>query len=239
MNQPTNQQLSSKVNSQTLDVIYNNFVKITDWILKGDKSQYPIPEGAFLNTMVASANNAQELASAVRDAVSLVSSLQSRLNAAEQKNTILENKIDALSTKLARLEEAAVDKQEGAAIVQEQPLVTVPIEETEVVSVQVTTPEATALSATDMTLVDLGSPVELNVGQPAEAPAQEVVVASTQQAEAPVVQPEQPVVQSDTVQMQADPVMVSAKAVDAGDLDPNAHKALHAETVNLLAKLKS
>lgn len=30
-----NPQFSSKVNAQTLDLMYNNFTKIVDWVLKG------------------------------------------------------------------------------------------------------------------------------------------------------------------------------------------------------------
>lgn len=38
-----NPQLSSKVNAQTLDLMYNNFTKIVDWVLKGEQSQFPLP----------------------------------------------------------------------------------------------------------------------------------------------------------------------------------------------------
>lgn len=38
-----NPQLSSKVSAQTLDLMYNNFTKIVDWVLKGEQSQFPLP----------------------------------------------------------------------------------------------------------------------------------------------------------------------------------------------------
>lgn len=241
MSEFINQQLSAKVNSQTLDTIYNNFVKITDWILKGDKSQYKVPDGAFLNTIIASANNAQELANAVKDIANLISSLQSRVNAAEQKNVILESKLGALITKVERLE--AVDKEaEVIPVVQAQPQVAVPIADTEVTMVQVTTASTSPLGETDMTLADLGSPIVVGndtMQVAVEQPVDNTSVVSKQQVQPSVVQTAQTVVQSTPVVDQADPVMVSAKAVDAGDIDPNAHKNLHAEVLGLLGKLQS
>ena len=38
-----NTQLSSKVNSDTLDLMYNNFTKIVDWLIRGKQSQFPMP----------------------------------------------------------------------------------------------------------------------------------------------------------------------------------------------------
>lgn len=43
MTNEQNPQLSSKVNAQTLDLMYNNFTKIVDWVLKGEQSQFPLP----------------------------------------------------------------------------------------------------------------------------------------------------------------------------------------------------
>lgn len=42
-NQVPNTQLSSKVNSDTLDLMYNNFTKIVDWVIRGKASQFPMP----------------------------------------------------------------------------------------------------------------------------------------------------------------------------------------------------
>ena len=42
-NQVPNTQLSSKVNSDTLDLMYNNFTKIVDWVVRGKDSQFPMP----------------------------------------------------------------------------------------------------------------------------------------------------------------------------------------------------
>ena len=42
-NQVPNTQLSSKVNSDTLDLMYNNFTKIVDWLIRGKQSQFPMP----------------------------------------------------------------------------------------------------------------------------------------------------------------------------------------------------
>ena len=42
-NQVPNTQLSSKVNSDILDLMYNNFLKIVDWLIRGKASQFPMP----------------------------------------------------------------------------------------------------------------------------------------------------------------------------------------------------
>lgn len=40
-----NDKITNIVTAKILDTMYNNFIKLTDWVVKGKQSQYPMPAG--------------------------------------------------------------------------------------------------------------------------------------------------------------------------------------------------
>lgn len=92
--QPT--QLSEKVTPTLLDRMYNNFVKITDWVVKGKESKYPLPKALawLFDTTESNANEVAELKQ-------LVTTLQSNLIEKEQRITTLDGTLQNVNTTLA------------------------------------------------------------------------------------------------------------------------------------------
>lgn len=80
-----NTQLSSQVNSQTLDTMYNNFVKMTDWLINGKKSQFPMPQtygNLFAGAELAHthAELIAQLTNTINEQNKVISGLQQRLS---------------------------------------------------------------------------------------------------------------------------------------------------------------
>lgn len=90
------QNLSPKVTPTLLDRMYNNFVKITDWVVKGKDSKYPMPKALawLFDTTETNANEVAELKQ-------LVTTLQSNLIEKEQRLTALDGALQNVNTTLA------------------------------------------------------------------------------------------------------------------------------------------
>lgn len=95
-------QLSSKVNSDTLDLMYNNFTKIVDWIIKGKASQFPMPE--TLANAVAALDAAIHRAAQAND---IAAQAIARAEAAEKHADALRADVAALLARVEALETAA------------------------------------------------------------------------------------------------------------------------------------
>lgn len=101
-NQVPNTQLSSKVNSDTLDLMYNNFTKIVDWIIKGKASQFPMP-GA-LSQAIEVLDAALHRAAQAND---IAAQAIARAEAAERHADALRADVAALLARVEALETAA------------------------------------------------------------------------------------------------------------------------------------
>lgn len=209
-------QLSEKVTPTLLDRMYNNFTKLTDWVINGENSKYPMPKALawLFGTTKKNESDIDELKS-------LVTTLQKNLVTKEQQIVTLANNIaviDANNKELAKQLSDLVTQQaqasQPAAPVQvqvqaPQPIVVEPVEPVQV-AVQAQAPVAPVVDE----LVDLDD------------------VATAQAPQAP--QAPEPVTASVSPNEQA--IQVSAAAVDAGNIDPTSYQALDAEISNLLGK---
>lgn len=90
------QNLSPKVTPTLLDRMYNNFVKITDWVVKGKESKYPLPK-ALAGLFDTAETNANEIA----ELKALVTTLQQNLVQKEQRITALDSTLQNVNTTLA------------------------------------------------------------------------------------------------------------------------------------------
>lgn len=88
MSETTNQQVSPKVTTALLDRMYNNFVKITDWMIKGKESKYPLPKA--LSWLFATTETNEQ---AIAELTALVTTLQQNLVEKEQSLQTLQNKL--------------------------------------------------------------------------------------------------------------------------------------------------
>ena len=95
-------QLSSKVNSDTLDLMYNNFLKIVDWVVRGKDSQFPMP-GA-LSQAFAALDTAIHRAAVAND---IAAQAIARAEAAERHADALRADVAALLARVEALETAA------------------------------------------------------------------------------------------------------------------------------------
>lgn len=99
--QPT--RLSEKVTTKSLDIMYNNFVKITDWVVKGKESQYPLPKALawLFDTAENSANEVAELKQTITSLQTENISLRQQLTSVEATlqgvNVSLKSVVDAVN----------------------------------------------------------------------------------------------------------------------------------------------
>ena len=100
-NQVPNTQLSSKVNSDTLDLMYNNFTKIVDWVIRGKQSQFPMP-GALAQAIEV-LDAALHRAAAAND---IAAQAIARAEAAEKHADTLRADVAALLARVEVLESA-------------------------------------------------------------------------------------------------------------------------------------
>lgn len=102
MSETTNQQISPKVTTALLDRMYNNFVKITDWVIKGKESKYPLPKAlAWLFTTT------QTNEQAITELTTLVTTLQQNLVEKEQSLQTMQNKLASMDSALQQLQTPA------------------------------------------------------------------------------------------------------------------------------------
>ena len=97
--QPT--QISEKVTTTLLDRMYNNFVKITDWVMKGKESKYPMPKALawLFDTTESNANEVAELKS-------LVGTLQQNLVKKELRIAQLDTALQGVNAALKQVVDA-------------------------------------------------------------------------------------------------------------------------------------
>lgn len=94
--QPT--QITEKVTNILLDRMYGNFVKITDWVMKGKESKYPMPK-ALAGLFNAVEFHTTELA----ELKQLVTTLQQNLIEKEQRIAQLDNALQGVNSALRQL----------------------------------------------------------------------------------------------------------------------------------------
>ena len=113
--QPT--QISEKVTTTLLDRMYNNFVKITDWVMKGKESKYPMPKALawLFDTTESNANEVAELKQ-------LITTLQQNLVEKELRIAQLDTALQGVNTVLKQVVDAVTAQHQQAP----EPIVTTP-----------------------------------------------------------------------------------------------------------------
>lgn len=204
--QPT--QLSEKVTPTLLDRMYNNFVKITDWVVKGKESKYPLPKALawLFDTTETNANEIAELKA-------LVTTLQQNLVQKEQRITALDSTLQNVNTTLANFIDV-VNSQAVTGVA--PPVAPEPV---------VTTP---ALQPAPVEVVD--ELVDLDDAISAEPPNASAVPNTVSHEQDSQVEPVSHVSPNEQA------IQVSAAAVGAGNIDPASYAALDAEIGILLSK---
>ena len=203
-NQVPNTQLSSKVNSDTLDLMYNNFTKIVDWVIRGKQSQFPMP-GALAQA-VAALDTAIHRAAAAND---IAAQAIARAEAAEKHADALRADVAALLARVEALETAAPAEKPKRT---RKPKEEKPAEEAASPAASPITPPAPETPV----MADLGAP------SPALAPQQQAAGQSAGAVQAQV--PPQ-------LQTNADEEAISltAAAIGAGDVNPKSLAQLETE----------
>ena len=113
--QPT--QISEKVTTTLLDRMYNNFVKITDWVMKGKESKYPMPKALAWLFDTTESNQSE-----VAELKNLVGTLQQNLVKKEQRIAQLETALQGVNTVLKQVVDAVNAQHQQAP----EPVVTTP-----------------------------------------------------------------------------------------------------------------
>ena len=115
--QPT--QISEKVTPTLLDRMYNNFVKITDWVMKGKESKYPMPKALAWLFDTTESNQSE-----VAELKNLVGTLQQNLVEKELRIAQLDTALQGVNTVLKQVVDAVNAQQQAPA-----PIVTTPAPE--------------------------------------------------------------------------------------------------------------
>lgn len=115
--QPT--QVSEKVTTALLDRMYNNFVKITDWVMKGKESKYPMPKALAWLFDTTESNQSE-----VAELKNLVGTLQQNLVKKELRIAQLDTALQGVNTALKQVVDAVNAQQQAPA-----PIVTTPAPE--------------------------------------------------------------------------------------------------------------
>ena len=201
--QPT--QISEKVTTTLLDRMYNNFVKITDWVMKGKESKYPMPKALawLFDTTESNANEVAELKQ-------LITTLQQNLVEKELRIAQLDTALQGVNTVLKQVVDA-VNAQHQQAPATFAPQTQNPVAPEPIVTTPAPQPAPAPVEVVEE-LVDLDDVVSDN----ADLVTGEQVVAH------PATSPNEQAIQ------------VSAEAIGAGNIDPASYQALDAEIGALL-----
>ena len=113
--QPT--QISEKVTTTLLDRMYNNFVKITDWVMKGKESKYPMPKALAWLFDTTESNQSE-----VAELKNLVGTLQQNLVKKELRIAQLDTALQGVNTVLKQVVDAVNAQHQQAP----EPIVTTP-----------------------------------------------------------------------------------------------------------------
>ena len=198
-NQVPNTQLSSKVNSDTLDLMYNNFLKIVDWVVRGKDSQFPMP-GA-LSQAFAALDTAIHRAAAAND---IAAQAIARAEAAEKHADALRADVAALLARVEALETAAPAEKPKRT---RKPKEEKPAEEA-------------APAASPITPPAPETPVMADLGAPAPQSYAAGQSAGTVQAQVP------PQLQTHADE---EAISLTAAAIGAGDVHPKSLEQLETE----------
>ena len=198
-NQVPNTQLSSKVNSDILDLMYNNFLKIVDWVVRGKDSQFPMP-GA-LSQAFAALDTAIHRAAAAND---IAAQAIARAEAAEKHADALRADVAALLARVETLETAAPAEKPKRT---RKPKEEKPAEEA-------------APAASPITPPAPETPVMADLGAPAPQQQAAVQSAGTVQAQVP------PQLQTHADE---EAISLTAAAIGAGDVNPKSLAQLETE----------
>lgn len=117
--QPT--QISEKVTTALLDRMYNNFVKITDWVMKGKESKYPMPKALAWLFDTTESNQSE-----VAELKNLVGTLQQNLVKKELRIAQLDTALQGVNTALKQVMDAVNAQQQAPATFAPEPIVTTP-----------------------------------------------------------------------------------------------------------------
>ena len=210
--QPT--QISEKVTTTLLDRMYNNFVKITDWVMKGKESKYPMPKALawLFDTTESNANEVAELKQ-------LITTLQQNLVKKELRIAQLDTALQGVNTVLKQVVDA-VNAQHQQAPATFAPQTQNPVAPEPIVTTPAPQPAPAPVEVVEE-LVDLDDVVSDN----ADLVTGEQVVAQTA-----------PVVPHPATSPNEQAIQVSAEAIGAGNIDPASYQALDAEIGALLSK---
>ena len=216
--QPT--QISEKVTTALLDRMYNNFVKITDWVMKGKESKYPMPKALAWLFDTTESNQSE-----VAELKNLVGTLQQNLVKKELRIAQLDTALQGVNAALKQVVDA-VNAQHQQAPATFAPQTQNPVVPEPVVTTPAPQPAPAPVEVVDE-LVDLDDVMSGNADLvTAEAMSKakgEQVVAQTA-----------PVVPHPTTSPNEQAIQVSAEAIGAGNIDPASYQALDAEIGALL-----
>ena len=216
--QPT--QISEKVTTALLDRMYNNFVKITDWVMKGKESKYPMPKALAWLFDTTESNQSE-----VAELKNLVGTLQQNLVEKELRIAQLDTALQGVNTVLKQVVDA-VNAQHQQAPATFAPQTQNPVAPEPVVTTPAPQPAPAPVEVVDE-LVDLD---EVMSGNADLVTAEAMSKAKGEQ----VVAQTAPVVPHPTTSPNEQAIQVSAEAIGAGNIDPASYQALDAEINALL-----
>ena len=209
--------LSEKVTPALLDRMYNNFIKITDWVVRGKESQHPLPKALAWLFDTTESNQSE-----VAELKSLVTTLQSNLIEKEQRITALDGALQNVNGVLKQLVDAVNTQQPPATLAPETPVVPEPVVTTPAPQ---PTPAPAPVEVVDE-LVDLD---DVASTEPPSGGVSAVPETGEQSQNASLTPPVQ-------VSPNEQAIEVSAEAVGAGNIDPASYAALDNEIGALLGK---
>lgn len=216
--QPT--QISEKVTTALLDRMYNNFVKITDWVMKGKESKYPMPKALAWLFDTTESNQSE-----VAELKNLVGTLQQNLVKKELRIAQLDTALQGVNAALKQVVDA-VNAQQQQAPATFAPQTQNPVVPEPVVTTPAPQPAPAPVEVVDE-LVDLD---EVMSGNADLVTAEAMSKAKGEQ----VVAQTAPVVPHPTTSPNEQAIQVSAEAIGAGNIDPASYQALDAEIGALL-----
>ena len=211
------QNLSPKVTTTLLDRMYNNFVKITDWVVKGKESKYPMPKALAWLFDTTESNQSE-----VAELKSLVGILQQNLVQKEQRISQLDTALQGVNAVLKQVVDAANAQHQQA------PATFAPQTQNPVVSEPVAPAPQPAPAPVEVVdeLVDLD---DVASTEPPSGGVSAVPKTGEQSQNVSLLSSAQ-------VSPNEQAIEVSAEAVGAGNIDPASYQALDAEIGALLSK---
>ena len=232
--QPT--QISEKVTTTLLDRMYNNFVKITDWVMKGKESKYPMPKALAWLFDTTESNQSE-----VAELKNLVGTLQQNLVKKELRIAQLDTALQGVNAALKQVVDA-VNAQQQQAPATFAPQTQNPVAPEPIVTTPAPQPAPAPVEVVDE-LVDLDDVVSGNADLVVSGNADLVVSGNADLVTAEamskakgeqVVAQTAPVVPHPATSPNEQAIQVSAEAIGAGNIDPASYQALDAEIGALL-----